>query len=711
MGETHSAPSDSPNVECSDALANLLRLLTQIPASPLQQIKSDLAAVYEALGMPKTSVMGMPAIQTFLYSRIVTQIGTSAKDSSRTADLSVVRDELLMRHVFDGLPLQPALRILDHLVDATRQCEGILPLLADSTKWLHAVGLASDCILFDYDPNAQLFPQIAKLHIRKINVARAAARIRTRGAKIQIEGTHVQIGDQDLNALGADVLHRVRKLGGETVARMVFQTLPFDQKQGRYQMAERLSSSGTTRPPSVPWGYILQLAARAASEGFLNPQPAVDHRSTWIEACELSRDLAAIYDAERYNMWDGMYVTAATIIPFAQGLAIRDSAFALQQLRPSDLGQILHGLFDWCDDKDARRKLGFRLSRAVRVAEKVMVQARATRGPIEFRTGKLARAIPDATRGEAAAIFEAFTHEAGNANREYLQPNDVHLQSFAKRPFLPTGRGRVVLLDASWTGPAFVTSLLEALQGAFGEAYVNDQVGHALERLIHAALQRRGIASFRGKYKTQEDQGECDVVVQTPDTVIFVETKLRLMSPRSRSGSDVDLFLDLSRSMVRAQIQLGRHEIQIRHYKRLTLRQDDGTVSSVELADGQGVERIVVTALDYGQFQDRIVLDRFLRCVANAAFRTADPQYQKALEELGKRGEELSKQHLQLQVLEPRARDQPFFNCWFLSLPQVLVLLDGVASERDLWLRLRRIRHVTSGRYDFYADLADFGGQ
>ena len=81
MGETHSAPSDSPNVECSDALANLLRLLTQIPASPLQQIKSDLAAVYEALGMPKTSVMGMPAIQTFLYSRIVTQIGTSAKDS------------------------------------------------------------------------------------------------------------------------------------------------------------------------------------------------------------------------------------------------------------------------------------------------------------------------------------------------------------------------------------------------------------------------------------------------------------------------------------------------------------------------------------------------------------------------------------------------------------------------------------------------------
>ncbi len=54
--------------------------------------------------------------------------------------------------------------------------------------------------------------------------------------------------------------------------------------------------------------------------------------------------------------------------------------------------------------------------------------------------------------------------------------------------------------------------------------------------------------------------------------------------------------------------------------------------------------------------------------------------------------------------------NQLFFNCWFFSLPQLVLLLDGIDGAAELAKRLSRLKHMTFRTLDFYRDFA-FGRQ
>lgn len=49
---------------------------------------------------------------------------------------------------------------------------------------------------------------------------------------------------------------------------------------------------------------------------------------------------------------------------------------------------------------------------------------------------------------------------------------------------------------------------------------------------------------------------------------------------------------------------------------------------------------------------------------------------------------------------------QSFFNCWFISVPQLLVLLDGVTDSASFKDELWRCRHFATGNFDFYSDFS-----
>ncbi|MGD0433650.1 MAG: hypothetical protein ABSA58_21420, partial [Acetobacteraceae bacterium] len=68
----------------------------------------------------------------------------------------------------------------------------------------------------------------------------------------------------------------------------------------------------------------------------------------------------------------------------------------------------------------------------------------------------------------------------------------------------------------------------------------------------------------------------------------------------------------------------------------------------------------------------------------------------------------LSKIPRQMQLLKSMdaATDRPFFHCWFLSLPQLMVLLDDVHDNESFRTALWKTRHIITGSSDFYHDLA-----
>lgn len=55
-------------------------------------------------------------------------------------------------------------------------------------------------------------------------------------------------------------------------------------------------------------------------------------------------------------------------------------------------------------------------------------------------------------------------------------------------------------------------------------------------------------------------------------------------------------------------------------------------------------------------------------------------------------------------VPDARHNDQPFFNCWFLSIGHILATIEDVGSPSDFQNALWKTRHVVTGTLDFYHD-------
>jgi hypothetical protein len=83
----------------------------------------------------------------------------------------------------------------------------------------------------------------------------------------------------------------------------------------------------------------------------------------------------------------------------------------------------------------------------------------------------------------------------------------------------------------------------------------------------------------------------------------------------------------------------------------------------------------------------------------------SDPSLKKGFDELNESLEALREQTRAL-FPDPATIRQPFFHCWFLSVPQLLILLDGVKGPEEFRKELWRTRHIVTGSSDFYFDHA-----
>jgi hypothetical protein len=163
------------------------------------------------------------------------------------------------------------------------------------------------------------------------------------------------------------------------------------------------------------------------------------------------------------------------------------------------------------------------------------------------------------------------------------------------------------------------------------------------------------------------------------------------------------VLLDLANSLLAAQVQAGWHEVRLRRKGYLDL-EGNGVTTRLELKDRQ-IERIAVSLLQFGSFQDRMILKQFLEGTLRADFSVNDPAMEKDFAKFNALLGELRQQVNILHAGEEQL-DRPFFHCWFLSIPQLLVCLDDVENAEAFKQALWKTRHIVTGSSDFYADNA-----
>lgn len=678
----------------------ILRQIVDGAAPGIAACEGDLQRLCDYVGLEHSPAYTHSALSDALYARI--QGCFTSGHSAVWRSCNALRKDLIRQHVLWGEPLDPYFEVLDHLQDAVRTVgDPQAPIEGD---WNQAIRGARDHVRM----HSWGVASREKSYARDFMVARAARALRDAGFAIRLEPGRLSLEEAAETALIAAIEELVATMGGVNVARRIIEAISphYDADQQRYHVVQRTSMTGEGLP-QAPWGYLIQLAAKHAR----GHKPYVNTDAQWRRLCHLSQTFAAVIDVQPYAPSFYGRMDANAIVPHLQDMAVYDTLFRTPQMRPTDVVKIARGMFDWLD-MSAPTKAGWSIDQVLEIISYLLDPARDVRGPIVLDEADIRRSCPKIPREIVTQILdEVLSHPPAGANRKFSRPTDAPIpetpelkdrgHDFFLRPQLYQSGRRFILLDRSVCAPACLEALLTPLRMEIKG--LDDKVGLAVERFLEAEFALHGVSIRAGEYDAGGEHGECDLVVEALKTVFFFEVKKKTLTRRAKAGSDAHLLLDFAGSLLVAQAQAGWHEVRLRRHGYLDLKRN-GITTRLEL-NGREIERMAVSLFDFGSFQDRIVLKQFLEATLNARFKPLAACLNRKFYALNDALVEVREQVAALHSGKNEV-NQPFFNCWFLSVPQLLVFLDGVTDDAGFRAALWSCRHIATGSSDLYFDLS-----
>jgi hypothetical protein len=609
--------------------------------------------------------------------------------------------DLIREHVLFDLPLDPYYDLLGRLRDAARRTDSGGDVDGD---WEAAIKAARDSVeMSNYST-----PHLRGAHAREYNVAEAAKALKQAGYSIRLEPGLIFVEEASQRLIVGEIERHIAAIGGINVARRLFKQITpiYDQAMGRYHIVPAISMSAGDSPrnPQIPVGYILQLAVKHLEA----QEPEVTHSAHWQRLIGLATAYAAVIDVQPYYpaIWGAM--DAKALLKYLQEQALYDSMFRFLQLRASDVVKICRGAFSFLDH-DRVHPDGWTLSQSFEVIGYLINPRLDIRGPVIVDERDVGRGLSHLPRSAVTAILRTvLSHAAGSPNQHFSLPTDAPTHEnksrgadFYLKPLIRRPGNRYLIVDRSVCGWGYVEALLTALRPL--DRDLDTKVGTAMEKVVEAEFVSHGVEVFSGDYD-EGGHGECDIAVRTPEVLFFLELKKKTLTRRARAGGDADLLLDLAGSLLDAQAQAGWHELRITRAGFLDLIRD-GEIRRLSL-DGRGIEKIALGMLDFGSFQDRIVLKQFLEATLGVTFGSSNPAYDTKFKTINAALGEIREQYGAAHGSKAEVIN-PFFNCWFMSIPQLLIMLDEVSDAETFRTTVWSYRHMVTGTSDLYFEISN----
>ncbi len=655
-----------------------------------------LQRLYDRYGLKSDgSYWGLSVVTDHLRDRIRSRLRSERGWTQR--DVGLLERQLIFEHVVDGRALEPFLSVLQNIRDAVRNSLPVIPF-ENSEPWREAIQAACEEIHLEPHLRETHERMTRSLFARDFAVAEAIKFLKSEGFKIAFAAGQVVAEEAELRRLASEIINRVKTFGGrEFAARILFSSRSlFDAEQRRYHFVRQMSLPTRTPAPAFPYGYVLNLCA-AFPEGSPLALPESERRRQFQEIQKLSVALTTLLDVQPYNIFEQMFHGPESILQFLRERVVFDSTFSITQLRPTDVVPILKGLFHWVDEKRMREACGWSLQDALSVIGAIVRTCGSVHGPCVSDAQHALPSLTGLPSWKLEKILGTFVHEAP-VNQGYELPADVERLTFQKRPLLRLPGGAYLIMDISWCAPAFIEAVTAAVESVgFKDFY--QKLGDAAETFVKEMLKAHNALSCAGHYDQNGEQSDCDSVVETETHVFLGEAKKKPLRPLARRGDLATLLRDLAESLLESQRQIGAHEIRLRKFGSLTL--SDSRTEYVLALRGREVERVSISLFDFASLQDRSLLFQLFGSMLRVDFEPKS-----VLGKLPSLQQKLRDQQIELNSLGSAYAKRPFFNAWFISIPQLLILLDRVNSPEDFKTELWRIRHVETGSGDFYCELA-----
>ena len=692
---------------------------------PLAQKDVSLTELSEKIGVPFRNTN--EAVD-YCREKIKSLLQTGEDTGLKKNRLSETVRSLLVLKECQGLDTQPIIGIFEELIFFLDSGESVFIKQYDDKVWNEAIQLlkiiqivkpAQEYTLFEHWQKEKAF-------------AKALQRLQGMGLKWEVSGMNTaEVTNPEY--IAKQILESVRRIGGREFVQRMLDELAYCDEAHRFLLNRQGYNPAMPKwIISTPTNYMLNLGMRCIKYPTeINPSDLDEEYNRVKLICT---DFCFVtHPVLSDSIWSDI-IPPGDSLEYLKRMFLRDSVFGLNQTNSDFVEDFTSFIVT-----ELQKQHGYDKELLICYV-KTMRWFLSKADEKQFKAVEKKRFNVFGTRTTLSSIFTSIEIKENKVNEGFLLPTDYREYNLLDKPIISCKKYWLIP-PKSIMGFSWYEAILSNLRST--NKAVDNEIGVLMERYIQHKFDSIGISLCSGEYTyntlSGKKIGECDHLIETEESIILIEDKRKSVTRDAKSGNPDNILLDLMYSLVASQYQCLRTSSCLLNDGKIELKREK--VNTLVKYNNQKFDHISLDLFDFGPISTRVFIDRILEKTLRSKYAIRDDAVlsnaeqknaQKNIEKCNKLVEglqeavEIHYQNYRLaetnRIIEkfgnPVSQDKesekekvlqnieksfrPFFNSWFISLEQ-LVFLINQSSDPDSFLgNLNRLKYVTTGVGEFY---------
>ncbi len=459
-----------------------------------------------------------------------------------------------------------------------------------------------------------------------------------------------------------------------------------------------------SKEPMIPWGFLFNLSLKYLKEKRL-PKNAAE---IFSDILKLATDYCVLLEIQDYSEWAIINQTSETIFQTIQENVLRDQIYTIPQIPNKYISKIVKGIFSQVNGEEFN--LPWKISDYFKVMDEILILSEKGT-PFKVATEYIAEKTNLNRKGCINTIFSSFFHFPKVINRNFVEPYDIKHRDYLYKPIIKISNKYYSFASSHFFNFGFYEVIASKIRTA---GLKEGMVGEYFEKLIQKEFEESGIEFLaneeykidkkkRSELSIKSEKGECDLILETDKSIIFIEVKKKNLTINAQSGQVFDIIFDFAHSNLKALSQATWHEIILQKYGEITF----SSGKQLQL-NGRKIEKVSISMFDYYSLHDNIILNEIMKNIVGAELKidSTDPELLKKLEKINVVLKELGLQY-ELNELCFYKKNSPhnwFFNCHFLNLFSLFEILGHTRSTEEFEKNLTINKHITFSTRDWFRE-------
>ncbi|WP_092332437.1 MULTISPECIES: hypothetical protein [unclassified Pseudomonas] len=535
-------------------------------------------------------------------------------------------------------------------------------------------------------------PQLeSKLH----TFAYSYLRLKSIGVEFIENDYNFYISDSSHELINTNIERICREYGGEELLSALLDRLgkTYSAITGRLMEYRQVSMGTTEVHAAMPFGYLLAIASKyAGTRG--NKDPRLLDRLLMLIA-----DIIVVYEIQPYSQLEAMYIKEEGLIEFIRTNILYDNFVGIAQTKASyasSLIKLLHAKFDGAKYES----FGVPVKDVARVALALISKAEPKKfTTVTVKDLALKTRIPEFKI--LAAMDNLLSVASGDVNSGLqFPPSSLDIDHYFK-PAIKIGK-TYKIFPKSIASLGCINTVCASIGLPNGKwaNEIDSELGYAIEEYLRRAFVDKGISITYGDRFGGDSDLEVDLLCETDKDIFIFEMKKKGLTRQAQSGDQSKILTDLADSVLASHFQAMRIENVLKNNDSLHLINKEGE-QTIRLNNRQ-VQRISVSLPDFGALQDKTVLQRLLTIAAFSHASHPNSDEDKKLRKWREYSEKLK--NLAMANGELDEHRMPFHNSLFMSIPQIIMILEKSDDANDFFKHIKSFIGMTTGSRDTYTE-------